>query len=89
VIIPETAINLFQTFLSRHFPGLNSLGDEGHFWLLGFSKFFETSYLPVSELSPGLTQTMKEVRPKYKTKRADCLLDLPRVIFVLFYHSTE
>ena len=57
VIIPEQVINLFQIFLSRHLPALNSPGDQGHFWSCGGSKKFQTSYLPglgiITRLDPG------------------------------------
>jgi hypothetical protein len=57
VIIPEQVINLFQIFLSRHLPALNSPGDQGHFWSRGGSKKFQTSYLPglgiITRLDPG------------------------------------
>jgi hypothetical protein len=41
-----TSYNLFQIFLSRHMPALYSPGAQGHFWSLGLSKMFETSYCP-------------------------------------------
>jgi hypothetical protein len=56
-------IDLFQIFLRRHVPALNSPGDQGDFWSRGGSKILEQVTYPVSELSTGLTRVMKQVLP--------------------------
>jgi hypothetical protein len=71
VIILKWASDLFQNFLSRHVPALNSPGNQDHFWSLGGSKMFETRYLLgskiITHLDPGHETSALSVQEMHRT----------------------